>query len=77
MSKKDYASLTMYLGAVRLNGEQAYITARILESLICALWREHGDAMANFQGRVFPDDGHQYSNLYGPFPNDMNGPDDD
>jgi len=74
MSNRDFAHLTVYLGAVRLNGEQAYITARILESLISALWRAHGDAMADFQGRAFPDDGCYYSSLYGPFPDDMNGP---
>ena len=64
----------MYLGAIRLNGEQAYITSRILESVIRALWRAHGDAMADFQGRAFPDDGCFYSSLYGPSPDDMNEP---
>ena len=77
MSNRDFGHLGVYLGAVRLNGEQAYITARILESLICALWRAHGDAMANFQGRAFPDDGNYYSSLYGPYPDDMNEPQDD
>jgi hypothetical protein len=77
MNKKDYAHLTVYLGTVRLNGEQAYITARMLESLIRALWYAHGDAMADFQGRAFPDDDCCYSSLYGPLPDDDDcGPND-
>ena len=38
-----------------LTGEQAYILAAILERAVSAIWRAHGDAMADFQGRVFPD----------------------
>jgi hypothetical protein len=79
MTNKDFGVLTAYLGAVRLNGEQAYITSRILESLISALWRTHGNAMADFQGRAFPDDGCYYSSRYGPYPDDVSEPppDDD
>lgn len=57
MSNKDFGFLSVYLGAVRLSGENAYITARVLESVLSAIWRAHGDAMADFQGRAFPDDG--------------------
>lgn len=38
-----------------MNGEQAYLLASILEQTASALWRAHGDAMADFQGRAFPD----------------------
>ena len=38
-----------------LTGEQAYMTAFALEQVVNAIWREHGDDMADFQGRVFPD----------------------
>jgi hypothetical protein len=38
-----------------LTGEQAYILAAILERAVSAIWRAHGDDMADFQGRVFPD----------------------
>jgi hypothetical protein len=38
-----------------LTGEQAYLLAGLLERAISAIWRAHGDAMADFQGRVFPD----------------------
>lgn len=40
----------------QLTGEQAYMSALILESMARALWLEYGDDMAGFQGRVFPDD---------------------
>jgi len=36
-------------------GEQAYLVADVLERLVSAIWRVHGDDMADFQGRVFPD----------------------
>lgn len=39
-----------------LTGEQAFMTAELLESVVRTLWREFGDDMADFQGRVFPDD---------------------
>jgi hypothetical protein len=38
-----------------LSGEQAYLLAAVLERAVAAIWRAHGDAMADFQGRVFPD----------------------
>ncbi len=38
-----------------LNGEHAFLIADFLESVLNMLWREFGDDMADFQGRVFPD----------------------
>jgi hypothetical protein len=38
-----------------LSGEEAYLLVAALERAISAIWRAHGDAMADFQGRVFPD----------------------
>lgn len=38
-----------------LTGEQAYLFVQLLERTIQAICRAHGDAMADFQGRVFPD----------------------
>ena len=38
-----------------LTGEQAYLFADLLERALAALARAHGDAMADFQGRAFPD----------------------
>lgn len=38
-----------------MTGEQAYLLATILEQTATALWRTHGDAMADFQGRAFPE----------------------
>jgi hypothetical protein len=38
-----------------LTGEQAYLLAALLERAVAAIWRAHGDAMADFHGRVFPD----------------------
>ena len=38
-----------------MTGEQAYLLAAALERAVRAIWRAHGDAMADFQGRVFPD----------------------
>ena len=40
----------------QLTGEQAYLLAFTLEEAVKALWRMHGDAMADFQGRAFPDE---------------------
>lgn len=40
----------------RFTGEQAYLLALILEQTVSAIWRAHGDDMADFQGRVFPDE---------------------
>ena len=39
-----------------LTGEQAFMTAEFLENIVRMIWREFGDDMADFQGRVFPDD---------------------
>jgi uncharacterized protein (DUF2384 family) len=38
-----------------LDAEQAVTVARVLEKAIEAIWRAHGDEMAEFLGRVFPD----------------------
>jgi hypothetical protein len=38
-----------------LTGEQAYLLAGLLERAVSAIWRAHGDDMADFQGRAFPD----------------------
>jgi hypothetical protein len=38
-----------------LTGEQAYLLAGLLERAVSAIWRAHGDDMAEFQGRAFPD----------------------
>ncbi len=40
----------------RLTGEHAFIMAEFLETIVMSLWRELGDDMAQFQGRVFPDE---------------------
>ena len=48
----------------RLTGEQAYMTARILEQVVSGLWRTYGDDMADFQGRVFPDEPSPYQATY-------------
>ena len=51
--------------ALPLNGEIAFMIAYFLESLVHMLWREFGDDMADFQGRVFPDDPpSQYEAIY-------------
>lgn len=39
-----------------LTAEEAYLLATIFERATIAIWRAHGDAMADFQGRVFPDE---------------------
>ena len=38
-----------------LTAEEAWALATILEQLQQAIWRVHGDAMAEYQGAVFPD----------------------
>ena len=38
-----------------LTAEEAWTVAAILEGLLDSIWRLHGDAMADYQGRVFPD----------------------
>lgn len=38
-----------------LTGEQAYLLAGLLERAVSAIWRAHGEDMADFQGRAFPD----------------------
>lgn len=38
-----------------LTAEEAWTVAAILETLVDSIWRAHGEAMADYQGRVFPD----------------------
>jgi len=38
-----------------LDPEQAWSVVIVLERIINAIWRTHGDAMADYQGRVWPD----------------------
>jgi hypothetical protein len=38
-----------------MSTEQAYILAEIFELADQAIWKEFGDAMADYQGRVHPD----------------------
>jgi hypothetical protein len=38
-----------------LDPEQAWTLVILLDRIINALWRAHGDAMADYQGRVWPD----------------------
>ena len=52
--RKSNPTMYMYF-PFNLTGEQAFLSALILESAVRALWREYGDDMAAFQGRVFPD----------------------
>lgn len=54
----------MYIFMHKLTGEQAYMAARALEGMIHALWRAYGDDMADFQGRVFPDELSPYGAVY-------------
>lgn len=54
MSKKK--PLLYIYHARPIKGEHAFMTAEFLESVVSMLWREFGDDMADFQGRVFPDD---------------------
>lgn len=49
-----------YIELPPLSGEQAYLLAFILEKAAMAIWNLHGDAMADFQGRVFPDEPPPY-----------------
>lgn len=57
-----------------LTGEYAFMTAEFLESIVHMLWREFGDDMADFQGRVFPDDPtSQYEYLYCKRPRSRDG----
>jgi len=39
-----------------LTGEQAYLLVGLLERAVAAVWRAHGDDIADFLGRAFPDD---------------------
>lgn len=39
-----------------LNAEQAYLLVRMLQRAETAIWRAHGDAMADLQGRDRPDE---------------------
>jgi hypothetical protein len=38
-----------------LTGEHAYFLACVLERAVSAIGRAHGDDIADFQGRAFPD----------------------
>lgn len=38
-----------------LDPEQAWTVVIVLERTINAIWRTHGNAMADYQGRVWPD----------------------
>jgi hypothetical protein len=38
-----------------LTAEEAWTVAAILEGVLDNIWRVHGDAMADYQGRMFPD----------------------
>lgn len=39
-----------------MEAERAYFVVKILDRIVEAIWRAHGEAMADFQGRVFPDE---------------------
>ena len=58
------ANPVMSIFTPRLTGEQAYMTAKVLENMVSALWRAYGDDMADFQGRVFPDEPSPYEAVY-------------
>jgi hypothetical protein len=38
-----------------LTPQEAWAVAALLEQLQRAIWRVHGDALADYQGAVFPD----------------------
>jgi len=38
-----------------LDPEQAWSVVIVLERIINTIWRTHGDAMADYQGRMWPD----------------------
>ena len=38
-----------------LDPEQAWTVVIVLDRIINTIWRNHGDAMADYQGRVWPD----------------------
>jgi len=38
-----------------LTGEQAFFIASTINVFYQAIWQEYGDAMADFEARVFPD----------------------
>jgi len=38
-----------------LDAEQAWSVVIVLEQIINTIWRAHGDAMADYQGRMWPD----------------------
>lgn len=38
-----------------LDPEQAWTMVILLDRIINTIWRVHGDAMADYQGRVWPD----------------------
>lgn len=46
----------LYIFMRPLSGEHAYMAALVLQQTINALWRAYGDQMADFEGRVFPDE---------------------
>ena len=44
-----------YLRLPALTAEEAWTIAAILEGVLDNIWRTHGDAMADYQGRMFPE----------------------
>jgi hypothetical protein len=52
-----------YIDLPQLTGEQAYMLALVLEEAVKAIWAAHGDAMADFQGRAFPDEPSPYDSV--------------
>lgn len=44
-----------------LSAEEACLLVTILDRAVIAIWRAHGDAMINFQGRAFPDVAPQHA----------------
>lgn len=54
-----------------LTSENAYMTVLVLEKVIRAIWRANGAAMADFQGRVFPEAPRPFDSVWsGSEPND-------
>ena len=63
MGKKK--PLLYFYQARPLTGEYAFMTAEFLENVVRMLWREYADDMADFQGRVFPEEpSSQYERLF-------------
>ncbi len=38
-----------------MSGEQGFLLAALLDQIVESIWKAHGTAMADFQGRAFPD----------------------